>query len=122
MAEYYLNAGGSPEERAARENSYRDYDSKTKSGDAEVAQAIAQEDFDQLEKFVLNGEGDRLLRLRAADEDVQDFIDNVPMQMVSRQQEWKKLKKNLLNTFLKGQCLIKAVNYSTRNYLMKYVN
>lgn len=61
-----------------------DADEDVKSGDPEVDEIIKNGDMEKLASMVLNGEGDKLLGKRSRNPEIQSFLDNVPIYMVSR--------------------------------------
>lgn len=53
--------------------------------EAQVQQVVAAGDIEQLAALVLAGEGETLARQRSSQPDVQMFINNVPIYMVSNE-------------------------------------
>lgn len=50
----------------------------TSNMSAEAIDAVNSKDWDKLVKLVLAGEGDQLAEKKSQDEEVQEFLDNVP--------------------------------------------
>ena len=52
---------------------------------ADMEAAVASRDFERMVRFVLDGHGDGLKRAVTDDDDVKEFIDNIPAFQVSRE-------------------------------------
>lgn len=55
--------------------------------DAEVMEMVESGNMEQLATLVLNGEGDRLIGQQSNNHEIQAFLENVPIYMVSKQKQ-----------------------------------
>ncbi len=81
-AEYYFNHEFP--KTADKNNAVDDSDEVFEDNSPTIDSAIKEKDFDKLVKYVLDGKTTKLLERSSEDEEVQEFIDNVPALEVNK--------------------------------------
>ena len=77
-ADFYIKNDFPVAKTAATENGTTSNDEVFEDNSPTIENAIQQKDFDKLVKYVLDGSSDKLMDRSSEDEEVQEFIKNIP--------------------------------------------